>query len=382
MGGTGVSTLPDLASVYTNPGALSFLYSNGVMLGSSWETYDSRASGLNSNSLNELSNLRKVNLQAFGAWAKNSDSPIRFGLGIYDDFGARSRFELRHPDFSWRHDYSYVSKAIQPSVSYRLTDRLGVGLGLKFLFSDLDWKTGNSNDGDEWLRDRLEAQGAGVGLNLGMYWSPSDAVQIGFNYRSSVGMDSFNGTLKSIDETISDDLTLNLSTPMSWSLGMNFMVKTSLAVAVETEFVGWSGVQHNLINPNPEIGLPAMMSQLLPVRNNQWQYKVGLEYAVFGQFQLRTGVAMRSASVVKGSLLPIAISNGATVFSWGAGYYYQERLMIDLSFQLVTGSDRTQTLDDIQLAGHYNPDLDAQLYAEGLYGSTAFIPSLTISLRL
>lgn len=382
MGGTGVSTLPDLASTYVNPGALSFLYSNGVMLGVNAESYDNQALGLSANSINNVDSPGKLNLQLFGSWSKNQDSPLCFGLGIYDDYGAKSAFELKNPAYSWRHDYSFVSKTIQPTVSYRLTDRLGVGLGVKLIMASLDWKMGNSNNADAWEQERLTANGAGLGLNFGMYWSPNDVVQLGFNYRSSSNLDSYDVDLEAFGENVAGDLNVNLSTPASWSLGMNLMVNSNLAVAIETEFVGWSGINHLPYQESGESLANYAISRVEARRKNQWQYKMGLEYAIFGQFQLRAGLAYRTASVYKGHLMPNAISNSALVLSWGAGYYYQERLMIDFALQLVTGSDRSQVNADLQAAGTFVPNLPAQLYAEGLYGTKAFIPALTVAYRL
>ncbi len=383
MASIGISTIPDVSSIYFNPGALSSVQANGVQVGFGLFREEDKASNVAGQVINTVPSSSSQLGHLFGMWSLSVDSPWKIGLGVYHPFVGDYAFNYLDNGLEQQQDYRYASLSLQPTFSYRLTDKLGVGLGLVLGRSSLSWTYAETDLQQATISsEELEADAYGIAWNFGFFWQPSDVVQLGFNYRSSNSMRNATGSLEASGSNGPEfyDLSLNMSTPASWNLGINCLLNPGISVSFETGFVDWRSATHEFLEIPIEQQSPALAWNAV-ARTNEWVNRFGLEYAVFSRLQLRTGIEVRNASILKGSFHPLPMSTRRIGFSWGASYYFKEKLMIDLAFQLKRGADRVQLLNDIESAGKYQPGSDLQAFKAGTFGHKSLNSAIQFSYR-
>ena len=151
---------------------------------------------------------------------------VVFGLGVHSPFGLRT--EWANPDqftgrfISQRADLKTLS--INPTVGFKLADRLGVGVGFDFRLAkvELDRNVPTVNPFTQKVADIAAAHlasdwNSGLGFNLGVLARPSDAWSVGLAYRHKVNVDFtgsaiFNQILTGNGQL--DALALNLARAM------------------------------------------------------------------------------------------------------------------------------------------------------------------------
>lgn len=127
---------------------------------------------------------------------------LAFGVGVHTPFGLRTEWE--NPDaftgryISTRADLQGV--AVNPTVAFKLEDRLSVGVGLDVRFSKiaLDRRVPVVNPFTLKVVDgaavHLESgMHTGFGFNVGVLAKPSESLSIGASYRHKVTVD-YDGT--------------------------------------------------------------------------------------------------------------------------------------------------------------------------------------------
>ena len=121
----------------------------------------------------------------------NEDWFAGVSLNVPSGFGAKNG-----PNWAGRYytdSFSLVYVALNPSVAYKVTDKLSVSAGAQVMYAGSEIKTRINNDpfdseaGDGRLK--ADADGFGYGYTLGALYEFSDATRIGFAYRSEVEPD-------------------------------------------------------------------------------------------------------------------------------------------------------------------------------------------------
>src|SRR5687768_238188 len=132
MGHAGVGLAMDEASIFFNPGAMSHLRENGFQIGASGiiskVAYLEMAPGA---ATAKTDNPLGTPFTAYGVWGPE-ESDWKVGLGVYTPFGSsvnwgnewQGRYNLTEIDLN--------AIFIQPTVSYKITDKLGIGAGFVY----------------------------------------------------------------------------------------------------------------------------------------------------------------------------------------------------------------------------------------------------------
>lgn len=230
------------------------------------------------------------------------------GLGFNSPFGFRS--EWQNPDeFSGRFiclDCEIRSWGLNPTLGYRIKDRLAVGFGLDLRFSSfrLTQRVLASPNPFPGPTDVAQltiesATDTGIGFNVGLLASPTDSLSIGLAYRHRVkaaygGVADFNQILTG--NTVVDTLVAaSLKPAEPVQVTHNFPAHLAVGVAVrpgnwivegDLAWTFWSSFDQVELRFQ---GTPALATVLPQAYENVLQGRIGAEYLLSDTWSVRGG---------------------------------------------------------------------------------------------
>ncbi|ELR73284.1 long-chain fatty acid transport protein, outer membrane protein [Fulvivirga imtechensis AK7] len=389
MGNIGVPFATS-SSVFWNPGALGIARHSTVEIGFApiFSRVQYYASDIpNSTYTAETDNPIGTPFYLYAVWARE-ESPLRLAIGVYTPYGSSVNWES-----GWRGDVlldeiGLESVYVQPTIAYKLTDKLSIGGGVVYAIGFVNLQRQlpiSSEDVDPSVE--LNGNASGWGYNLGILFQPSQRWSIGLNYRSKVSM-----TLKDGDATFAVPQSLRvyfpegntfdttLPLPDNIALGVAWHTNERLTLAAQVTRTGWNAYKELAFDF--AINTDRLQDTHSP-RNyeNSYSYNVGAEYALNPVFTLRAGYYFDESPVRDGYLTPETPSSDRNNFTAGVGIAVTEQLNVDLSFLYISAKERTQTQEDVEQAGTYDPETGEQGALPGTYRFNAFIPGISISYK-
>ena len=388
MGGCSTSLVLDPTITFYNPGGLAWLADEKVYLGGNLLMPRTTFKSSITNSIESTENQNFTPFSAFvSVGTAEENSKLTFGMGVYTPFGSGTRW----PD-GWlgRYDIREISLQtifLQPTASYKVTDKLGVGAGFVYGFGNILLRqalpvadsTGTDNEA------KLTGKGNGVGFNAGVYYEASDKLQVGVDFRSGV---KFN--LKSGDATFTVPSSLasefpnttfssSIRLPFVTCLGVTYLPSEKLSVSAEWQFTGWNS--YDTLSFDYTTNTTSLTdTKLMRLYHNSQTYRIGAQYAVNHflnvrggmyyditpvnqNFQLNTLGYPTNPSPFMTPDLPDANRLGLTC---GVGVRINSILSVDAALEYVT-TKATEGMD-------YNSNFT------GTYQTKAMVPGIAIQL--
>ncbi len=296
---------------------------------------------------------------------------LNFGFAFNSPFGLAT--EWREPS-TWPGRYISVeaelhSFDLNPSLGWRVTDKLSLGIGaiLRFSTVKLYRYVPAINPFTQGVIDAatvtLESDfDEGFGWNLGILHRPTERFSWGLSYRSEVEVDyggdgeftqvpTGNGALDALiagSLPIGDKLPVETAVefPAMASLGVAFGLTEKMLVEVDVNWTGWGTFQELeiLFVENPELS-----SVIVENYEDCFNYRIGLRVDV-GANQWRFGYVFDETPQPDGSvgpLLPDADRNGFTI-----GFGWRDRF--DVAFMYLLFDERTTTTNYDNFFGTYD----------------------------
>ncbi len=369
MGLTGTGLQMGASSMFFNHGALSMMetkmdFSAGLSGIISKISFQSTGQNLVSETDNKLG----TPFYVYGAGKINEKWAV--GLAIYTPYGSSAKWE---DDWAGRlliQNIALQAIFIQPTISYKITEKLGIGAGLVYTTGSVKLQKGLNYGPDSYVE--LDGSASGIGFNLGAFYVASEKLSLGVNYRSEMTMDVSGGDAKfnvpfSLGTTIPAENKFSASLPLPGNLdfGVSYQATEKLLLAAEVNWVMW-GTYESLEFDFEEKG------ELLNSVNPR-QYKdtfiprIGAEYQLNEMFTLRAGAYYDPSPTNEDYFTPETVSLDNLAFTLGVSIYPTERLSIDLSYLQIFG---------LEAEKNYQPDNFG-----GTYKSAAFIPGFGLSYR-
>jgi long-chain fatty acid transport protein len=369
MGLTGTGLQMGASSMFFNPGALSMMetkmdFSAGLSGIISKISFQQTGQNLVSETDNKLG----TPFYVYGAGKINEKWAV--GLAIYTPYGSSAKWE---DDWAGRlliQNIALQAIFIQPTISYQISDKLGIGAGLVYTTGSVKLQKGLNYGPDSYVE--LDGSASGIGFNLGAFYAASEKLSMGINYRSEMMMDVSGGDAKfnvpfSLGTTIPAENKFSASLPLPANLdfGVSYQATDKLLLAAEVNWVMW-GTYETLEFTFEEKG------ELLNSVNPR-QYKdtfiprIGAEYQFNDMFTFRAGAYYDPSPTNEDYFTPETVSLDNIAFTLGLSIYPTERLSIDLSYLQISG---------LKAKKNYQPDNFG-----GTYKSAAFIPGFGLSYR-
>jgi len=190
-----------------------------------------------------------------GGWA--------WGVGAYSGFGLKTN----HNDgFAGRYlgNKSDVKiMTVQPTVSYKLHDKLSVGVGATinkleaYLSSNPADALGAFALGKNAGRVQIEGDDMGYGFNLALHSDVTENTQVGLVYRSKVKYKIDDGEIRlgaAIAGGGTFDASTGISTPESVELGVTHAISKSTKLHATSSWTRWSRFKSLDVDNNSPLG--------------------------------------------------------------------------------------------------------------------------------
>ncbi|MBC3540749.1 OmpP1/FadL family transporter [Rufibacter sediminis] len=377
MGHVGTGLALDQSSIFFNPGALAHLRQNGIQLGVSALNakiaYREPAGGI---SEAFTDNPLSTPFQVYASFGKE-ESPLRFGIGVYTPYGSSVNWGDQWQGRFGLNELTLQAIYIQPTVSYRISDKLGFGAGLIYSIGSVNLQRSIPLQDANYAESGIELDGgaSGFGYNLGVYFQPTEKLSLGLTYRSKVEMEVKEGDVTFMLPTSpvvagqfqATQFDAKLPLPANITLGIGFKPTEDLTIGVDVQRVQWSAYKSLRFDYNA--GIRGEMFTESP-RNYEdvFIYRVGAQYKVSDILTVRAGAYYDNSPVQAGYLTPETPDADSRGVSAGLTLALSEKIDLDASFLYINKKERT---DDASKSGG----------VAGTYKSVAYIPGVGINYK-
>lgn len=411
-GVTAASPCPDGSAVFFNPAGVAGLggwrASAGVTLieatGSFTDDILRRKTDL-SNPLIPLPN----GFVTYGVTPK-----LGVGVGVTAPYGLETKwptdgFQGRFLGYNTRVQAIYV----QPTVAYKLHERLAVGVGVAYIRSEVelhqrvDLSTQSAAPGvtfgslgiltgTDFADAALQADGSGVAVNVGATVKISDRLAIGGHWltRKAIGFDGearFGRLLTGLTLPPNNPLGLpggtpvdallapqfgagapldttgvpaqtEITLPAQGTIGFAYRVRDRWTVMFDYQLVLWSAFERVPI----DFGGSSPDQTLTPNNDDTHGFRFGVEYEHSPKLTLRGGYLYHTAASPVEFVTPLLPESDRNEVTLGVSANLTQKLRADFAYQFVNQNDRRGRVDNLSLGNTGLYEFAAHLFGFGL----------------
>ena len=351
-------------------------------------------------------------------WTKTINESMKFGLGFNSPFGLAVEY-----DDEWVGRYHAVESDlktinINPSLAYRVNDRVVIGGGLNVMLADVTLTSAidmgsvcvagltpalgpagalGACEGSGAAPQELDGFGdltgdnfddLGYGFNLGLTFAVSEQTKIGVSYRSeieinvegdadftvpdgSAALDTVIGNSGGLFKDVDLEATVDL--PASFSVSISHTVGKYTWLADWTR-TGWSSFDELRIKYDSTVQPDTVTTEDWDDSN---RYSFGLDYQYSDKMILRTGVALDETPVPSAERrTPRLPGNDRTWLSFGLTYLINPQFTVDVGYSHLF-------VDDAKIKNVYESDFATLEHTlEGEYEADVDILSAQLNWNL
>ena len=374
MGGAGAGLKLDAASIYFNPGAVSLLDKNEISAGISPLFLKSTFVESGNNIQYTTSSQIATPFQGYAVWGPEG-SKFKFGIGSYVPYGGLVDWGNNWPGRNALQSLDLKVIYIQPTVSYKISDKVGIGAGLVYgtgvvtLKESLPYFDANGQAGNA----QLKGSGHGIGYNVGVHFQPTEKFSIGLTYHSKVDAKVTGGDATfSVPASIKGNFPntkFSSTIPLAsiTSLGFGFKASEKLTLALDFNYTNWTPYDSLSFIYDKVAGSRVTDSHLPRKYEGSYNVRVGGQYMVSENFAARLGFNYGKTPVKDGYVTPDVPDADRVEFTAGLGYKISDHFAVDASFLFADILKRKQQ----------------NLYSglSGTYKTFVFVPGLSVSYK-
>lgn len=365
MGSAGSAFVQDAAILFYNPGGTPFLKKNGLVVGVTPTIPKGKFLDENTNVTNVTTSPVSYPFTAYGTFGLKKNENLRFGMAVYTPFGSTVEWEN-----GWTGRFALTrlqlqSIFFQPTISYKVNERLGIGAGFVFSHGKVNLQKDLPVMDNEGKYGHAELAGTanGYGFNAGLYYEASEKLSIGLSFRSRVdmkvksGQATFNVPNALAANFPNGSFAANLPLPRVITIGLAYKFSDEFTLAVDVNHVGW--VAYDTLAFDYQINTPTLQDTKSP-RNykNTFSVRVGGQYNITENLIARLGISYGETPVGNGYVTPETPDANRLSYAGGITYKIGEHFGIDASM-LFTSLTRKDTNLETGLSGTFKTNVCA-----------------------
>jgi long-chain fatty acid transport protein len=362
MGLIGTSLSYDASSLFYNPGGASFVkekwsFSGGVSFLMARTTFQP------ANVMEQAHLEHQLNTPLFFYAAFKPTANLSIGIAVNTPYGNGLSWGE-----SWKgryliQDLSFKAFTFQPTISYKIKNIIGIGVGLVYAYGTVDMnKAIPLQDGNGDGKLNVNGSTGNFGFNAGIMIHPDKGWSIGIDYRSKIEM-SVKGAdaTFTVPQSLSSNFPANnkvdvmLPLPANLDLGVSydFGKKNQWMIGVNFCYVFWS--TYDSLVFDFETKTPAVNRTATPaLYRDQLIIRVGSQYKINDLITLRLGGYFDPTPVLTDYLNPQTPSVNQWGMTCGLSVTPVKGLSIDAAFLYIMGTQRTGSFSPDNFAGTYN----------------------------
>lgn len=345
----------DASSIFYNPGALAL--SDGKF------SISAGASGIFSNHTFQKDG---TNYQAhtdnptgtpfYGYFSAKIKDAFAVGIGVYTPFGSSAQWE---DDWSGRYlirDISLSAIYIQPTVAYQYKGKFGIGAGFVYAIGNVELN--KALPYSETSSVKLEGSTSNYGFNAGVFYKPTEKLNIGVDYRSQISMEIEDGdatftvpSALSANVPAENKFNATLPLPANLDFGFAYEVNGQLTLAAEVNWVMWHTYE-SLDFTFAESG------ELLDSENprdykDSWIPRIGGQFKLNDTFTFRAGAYYDSSPANEKYFTPETVTLNTIGWTLGVTITPVQGLDIELSYLELHGLEAEKSYEPDNFGGTY-----------------------------
>tara|TARA_R110002072_G_scaffold192413_3_gene349459 strand:+ start:3563 stop:4780 length:1218 start_codon:yes stop_codon:yes gene_type:complete len=368
MGGAGSALMQDASSLFFNPGGSSFVHSNEISLNVTPTFGNTAFLENNTNNLARTTSPVGTPFSLYALYQVKDSSKLKLGLAVYTPFGSTVEWEDEWVGRFALTRLKLLSIFVQPTISYRLTDKIGIGAGFVYSYGKVNLQKDipvQSTDG-EYGTAELDGSGSGFGFNVGLFFDLTKHVDFSITYRSKVEMNVKMGDAtfivpNSLEEKFpSGKFTSSLPLPAVFTFGLAIKPNEKLSIALDANYTDWTPYDTLAFDyENNTESLEDTKSARKYV--GSVALRLGAQYRITEKIKARAGFAYANSPVQNNYVTPETPDANRFNFTLGLGYKLSDNFIIDASL-LFTQFTREATNLETGLSGTYK----TRVYAPGI----------------
>lgn len=355
MGSTGSALPQDASAFFYNPGSASFLEKSSVSIGGTGVFAKVAFEESNSKEVNYSNSPVGTPFTAYFAYKHKENSKSVYGLGIYTPFGSTISYEN-----NWIGRYALQSLKlksiyIQPSFSYQVTNKIGLGLGLIYALGEVELQRAIPLNTDSYAN--LSGKTTGFGFNAGIYFKATDKLSFAATYKSKIQMDITDGDAvfvvpsSVVNNFPNGKFTSSLPLPAVTTIGASYKPSEKLTIASDINYIEWKAYDSLIFDYETNT---TSLTDTKSAREykNTFAFRLGGQYQLTENWKVRAGIVFGLTPVPDGRVTPETPDNNRINYSAGFSYSINEKFKIDASV-LYTTFKREDTNLETQLSGTF-----------------------------
>ena len=374
MGLIGTSLSYDASSLFYNPGGASFVnekfsFSGGMTF--LWTDAWYQAN----NEVYQAKMKSKLNTPFYFYAAYKPIKDLSVGIAVNTPYG----LSMAWPD-DWQGRYliqnvTFTAITIQPTVSYKIKNIIGIGAGLVISTGSVDlnkalplWYMGGEGiilpiDG----KLNIKGQTTRLGFNAGIMVHPVKDLSLGIDYRSEIDMKIKNGdatftvppSLASQFPANKVDVTLPL--PANLDFGASYTIKGKWMIGIDLNYVFWNAYDSLIFDF--QTTTPAVQRSATPrLYENRLITRLGVQWKINNIVTVRIGGYYDPTPIKSDYLDPMLPSADEIGLTCGLSIFPVKGFSIDVSYEYLLGMERSGTYSPENFAGTYK----ATFYMPGI----------------
>lgn len=344
LGGAFTAWADDASALFFNPGALYQLRGHQLIAGVHYVMPSVSLQTPSTDNINQTTpNANPIHFYYSG----QINDRLNVGFAINNQFGSSSSFADNWEGRYIIQNISLTTFMFQPTVSYKLHEKLGIGGGFVITTGAFSTEKAIPVSSTEYLygQARLEGSGVAFGFNLGVHSKLIDnekmTLSLGASYRSRLkvnlpeGQAEFFNIPSSLRYQFPEQTTfsggLTLPDVFSGGVQLTYHLSESIDATVLYDFnyTGWSSydtLAFDFANPDtPD-------SKTVKNWKNTPTHRVGVDLTFKKKFSIRGGVYIDKTPIPDGYVSPELPDTDQVGFTVGAGVNITENIGFDINF--------------------------------------------------
>ena len=266
------------------------------------------------------------------------------GIGQHTRFGLGVKYPNGWPGGANLHSVQLITSSISPTLAYKLTDKISIGVGAEVLYADMTMRKNGVMQGYYIGKDtNINGHGFAFGGNISLHAQLNDQWSVGLMYRAPMSlkvdgkarwdsdmMAAANGLLSytPTEKALKNKVRGTIHLPDSFAFGVAYKPIPTLSIEAGAVYTMWSRFEKfNIYMEDP-------ISKTQPSdrhwRNN-WTFNISAEWWAYDWMALRLGFVYDRSPMNSGTADYMMPSNGRNYYTAGVGFKWNN-WTLDLSY--------------------------------------------------
>lgn len=321
----------------------------------------------------------------YASWAVTKD--IYLGLGINRPFGFKSEYEGNWVGSAQGTKFELETVNVNPSIAYRVNEKLSLGLGLNWQKLDTNYERRYSTlPGQENISRRIDVDDSAWGWNVGMLYSVSDSMRIGLAYRSKIKYEVTGNLSLASDGSAAGNAALaglsaqqgnvkaDIDMPDTFTLSVYQKLSDRWEMMGDISRTGWGSVDNVNFYYTSGANNGVSAERLDGHYRNTWRVAVGANYKYTDAWKFKYGIAYEQSPINDDSRRSAYMpDNNRLWLSFGVQWLptRDSRLDLGVAYQYIKDADVDVDLRG-QNRGYLRGDYDLSQWVLGAQYSVGF----------